>query len=76
MNELGLWFQPQHVKSLEFIALILITTKNKLDKLKISDFSWTHQRTDTTSKIWRKDHPRKMSLLCLPEGEAIGAIKR
>lgn len=44
MNELGLWFQPQLVKSLEFIALILITTKNKLDKLKISDFSWTQKK--------------------------------
>ena len=33
MNELGLWFQPQLVKSLEFIALILITTKNKLEKM-------------------------------------------
>lgn len=50
MNELGLWFQPQHVKSLEFIAFILITTKNKLDKLKISDFSWTHKKTDTLPK--------------------------
>jgi len=50
MNELGLWFQPQLVKSLEFIALILITTKNKLDKLKISDFSWTQKKTDTLPK--------------------------
>lgn len=52
-------FQLQQVKCLEVITPIL-TASEKLNKPKISDFSWTHQRTEVT-KMERKENKENHS---------------
>lgn len=42
-----LQFQLQRVKNLESVTLTL-TIRKKLSKLKVSDVSWAHQRTENT----------------------------
>lgn len=54
-----------NIKELEVITFI-ITTKEELNKLKINDFSWTHQRTEiagrTATLILGKSTSRKTRL--------------
>lgn len=43
------WFQLQHVKRLEIITPVL-QQETQLNRLKINDFSWTHQRIEVTKQ--------------------------
>lgn len=49
MMVMDFWFQLCHEKGLEVITPVLLTRK-KLNKLKIDNFSWTHQRIKVTGK--------------------------
>lgn len=66
----------KHVKSLEVITLIL-TIRKKLKKLKISDFSWTHQQLQGKHcpESWiNKWIQAVIDKICLPEAETVEAI--
>lgn len=66
-------FQLQQVKCLEVITPIL-TASEKLNKPKISDFSWTHQRTEVT-KMERKENKENRSWDQLTESRSCWSQK-
>lgn len=49
IEENNFQFQLRNVKGLE-ATIPILTTRKRLDKLKINSFSWTHQRTEVAGK--------------------------